>query len=113
MKLYNHIVYGGCSIARMAEAGSRNYDRAIMLPRLLPEEAFNVHSTDPEDTRRLCLRLLLALRRERSRGRAGHWSYSFNRHVGLMQAYLAERRSLAQMEQGAQMQKSPAWDRAL
>ncbi len=113
MKPYNHIVYGSYSIARMVEAGAQNYDREIMLPRLLPDEAFNVHLIDPEDTRRLCLRLLLALRRERSRGRAGHWSYSFNRHVGLMQAYLAERRSLAEMEQGAQMQKSPAWGRAL
>lgn len=113
MRRHNQFVYGSCSIARMVEAGAQNYDREIMLPRLLPDEAFSVHLIGPKDTRRLCLRLLLALRRERSRGRAGHWSYSFNRHVGLMQAYLAERRSLAEMEQGAQMQKSPAWGRAL
>lgn len=65
-----------------------------MLPRLLPMNPIDVEDISEEYTRKLCLRLLSALRRERSRGRAGHWSYDLNRHIGLLQAYRAERRAL-------------------
>jgi hypothetical protein len=39
-------------------------------------------------------RLARALRAERQRGRAGHWSYDLNRHIALAQALDAERRRL-------------------
>lgn len=112
MKKYNRIVYDGCAVACLVDVGVQRYDRAVMLPRLLPEEASGVGLLGVKDTRGLCLRLLLALRRERGRGRAGHWSYSFNRHLGLMQAYRAERQALAAMERSAQNEKSPAEGRA-
>jgi hypothetical protein len=35
------------------------------------------------------------LRAERALGRAGHWTYDINRHIGLMQAYKAETAGLA------------------
>ena len=38
----------------------------------------------------ILVRLRRALRAERSRGRAGHWSYDLNRHIALKQAYEAE-----------------------
>jgi hypothetical protein len=38
---------------------------------------------------------LRALCDERRRGRAGHWSYSLDRHIGLVRAVAAERRELA------------------
>ncbi|WP_321506016.1 hypothetical protein [Breoghania sp.] len=38
----------------------------------------------------LVARLARALRGERRRGRAGHWSYDLNRHIALLQAYRAE-----------------------
>ncbi|MEI2384614.1 hypothetical protein [Breoghania sp. JC706] len=36
-------------------------------------------------------RLARALRGERRRGLAGHWTYDLNRHIALLQAYRAER----------------------
>lgn len=44
-----------------------------------------------EAQRILVARLARALRGERRRGRAGHWTYDINRHIALMQAYRAER----------------------
>ncbi len=38
----------------------------------------------------LVARLARALRGERQRGKAGHWSYDLNRHIALSQAYRAE-----------------------
>jgi hypothetical protein len=35
------------------------------------------------------------LRVERARGRAGHWTYDLNRHIGLLQAMKAEQERLA------------------
>lgn len=79
-----------CSI----DAGVLRYRRREILPRLLPMYPVDIDDVSEECTRKLCLRLLSALRRERSRGRAGHWSYDLNRHIGLLQAYRAERRTL-------------------
>ncbi|WP_206365358.1 DUF6477 family protein [Siculibacillus lacustris] len=76
-------------------AGREAYRRERMLPRLIavgPEEI----ADDTASGRSAVLRRLLrALRGERMRGRAGHWSYSLDRHVGLVQAAAAERRALA------------------
>jgi hypothetical protein len=47
--------------------------------------------------RALVARLARALRAERQRGRAGHWSYDLNRHIALAQALDAERRRLEKL----------------
>jgi hypothetical protein len=44
--------------------------------------------------RNVLARIARALRAERNRGRAGHWTYDLNRHIALAQAYAAERRRL-------------------
>ena len=81
-------------VARSIDAGVLRYRRREMLPRLLSVSPVDIEDISEEYTKKLCLRLLSALRRERSRGRAGHWSYDLNRHIGLLQAYRAERRTL-------------------
>ena len=48
-----------------------------------------------EAQRAVVARLAKALRGERRRGQAGHWTYDLNRHIALMQAYRAERTLLA------------------
>jgi len=54
----------------------------------------------PAARRAIVARLAWALRSERTRGRAGHWTDDLNRHIGLAQAYAAERRQLAVGERG-------------
>ena len=41
-------------------------------------------------SRRLLARLRRALREERQRGKAGHWSYDLNRHIALAEAHKTE-----------------------
>jgi hypothetical protein len=67
--------------------GARRFAPARHVPRLLPDgEDFPL---TPGDRATLVLRLRAALRSERRRGRAGHWSYDLNRHLGLLQALRA------------------------
>ena len=75
--------------------GSACYDRGRMLPRLLPVGPDDISGREPETTRRIVLKLARALRTERARGRAGHWTYDLNRHIGLAQAMKAEQERLA------------------
>jgi hypothetical protein len=75
--------------------GSKAYDRGRILPRVLPIGPDELAGAEPETTRRIVLKLARALRTERARGRAGHWTYDLNRHIGLMQALKAEQERLA------------------
>ncbi len=85
-------------IAGGIAGGIAGWERERMLPRLVavgPEEL-----ADDGRSGRLTIlrRILSALRGERARGRAGHWSYSLDRHIGLVQALAAERRALAALD---------------
>ena len=53
------------------------------------------HSVNEATRRAILTRLARALRAERNRGRAGHWTYDLNRHIALKQAYAAERALMA------------------
>lgn len=66
-----------------------------MLPRLLPVSPAELADDGIAETVRICRMLARALRSERTRGRSGHWTYSLDRHLGLAQAYRAERRHLS------------------
>lgn len=73
-----------------ALAGRRSYERRRDLPRLLP---LWPHEVDPPDLAAhasLLARMRRALRLERQRGLAGHWTYDLARHALLLQAYRAE-----------------------
>jgi len=41
---------------------------------------------EPEEKRRIILRLERMIERERLKGRSRHWSYDLNRHIALKQA---------------------------
>jgi len=70
--------------------GARGYDRALALPRLIALDPRELSGDGPELRRRIVTRLTRALRTERQRGRAGHWTYDLNRHIALLQALQAE-----------------------
>ena len=72
----------------LIDKGAGRYDRDRHLDRLLGGHAglwSEMH--DPAAT---MARLKRALRSQRRLGRAGHWSYDLNRHLGLLQALKAE-----------------------
>lgn len=56
------------------------------IARLIPVSEDEFATSEPEVRRLIAQRLARALRAERKRGRAGHWSYDLNRHLALKQA---------------------------
>jgi len=72
-------------------AGMALWVRERMLPRLVPIGPEEIDDVSRAGRLRVLRRLFGALRGERARGRSGHWSYSLDRHIGLVQAVAAER----------------------
>lgn len=68
--------------------------RDAALASVLPVWPHEVADTSRAGRLKLLTRLRLALREERRRGRAGHWSYDLARHAALLAAYRAETRRL-------------------
>lgn len=64
--------------------------RQRVVARLLGAEKTGEKEEPLEAQRRVVSRLARALRDERRRGQAGHWTYDLNRHIALMQAYRTE-----------------------
>jgi len=77
---------------RQAELYVRDRD----LPRLIPLEAKDLKIADAAAHARLVRKLRRALRAERQRGEAGHWTYDLARHAGLLRAYRLEVATLAE-----------------
>ena len=82
------------SLGITIRAGAESYDRNRHLRRLLPVGPDVVADLSVAGRRKVLRMLARALRAERNRGRAGHWTYDLNRHIALAQAYAAERRGL-------------------
>ena len=74
----------------MVEAGAGCYVRARDLPRLIALWPRELCDQTSEGSLLILSKLRRALRAERRRALAGHWSYELNRHLGLMTAYKAE-----------------------
>ena len=68
----------------------RPYDRRTELPRVLPLWPHEVEDESLEGRRRILAMLRRALRAERRRGIAGHWTYDLARHVELLRVYRLE-----------------------
>jgi hypothetical protein len=83
------------SFAAIVSSGAKTYERRLHLPRVLPIGPDEVADGSPAAIRAIVQRLARALRAERNRGRAGHWTYDLNRHIALAQAYAAERQLMA------------------
>jgi len=90
---------GGSSATRIFGAGTAAsataYVRSRDLPRLLALWPYEIEDKTAEGGRRLLAKLRRALRTERRRARANHWSYDLNRHLGLLSAYKGELANLA------------------
>lgn len=87
-------------LATAVRAGAGDYTRATVLPRLIPIGPDELADDSREGRRRILALLARALRSERRRGRAGHWSYDLNRHIGLKQAMVAEAAGMPRAEAG-------------
>ena len=78
----------------------RPYDRLRDLPGLIPMWPEELRTPSLSAQLRFVVLLRKALREERRRGLAGHWTYSLTRHAGLLAAYRAERASLEALADG-------------
>jgi hypothetical protein len=81
--------HGRCRI-RVARPPQPGFDRRLALGRLL---ALWPHELDDESLAarlRILGRLRKALRAERRRGLAGHWTYDLSRHIELLRLYRTE-----------------------
>lgn len=92
----------GSALGPAVRAGAVAYRREAMLPRLVALPPAELADDGIPAARRIVDRLGRALRAERRRGKAGHWTYDLNRHIGLMQALVAERRRLARLVAAAE-----------
>lgn len=70
--------------------------RTRRLSRLIPLWPGEIEAEDAAAAERVVKALERALRGERRRGRAGHWSYDINRHLALARALREERARLAE-----------------
>ncbi len=71
------------------------YDRAWDLPRLLAVWPRDLEDLSIPGRERMLARLKQALRAERQRGVAGHWTYDVSRHAQLIAAFRVEAAELA------------------
>lgn len=83
------------SVRQTIAHGAEGYDRSRHLVRLIPIGPDELSDDSSAIRRKVLAKLARALRAERSRGRAGHWTYDLNRHLALSQAYAAEKRMAA------------------
>lgn len=90
-----------------ARPDRRGYDRERDLPKLLA--LWPAEVTDRSEAGRLLLlsKLRRALRAERQRGLAGHWTYDLARHRGLLLAYRAETAAALTGTRKAKGQQTP------
>jgi hypothetical protein len=70
-------------------------DRRVALSRLLALWPHELEDESAEARLRVLGRLRKALRAERRRGLAGHWTYDLARHIELLRLYRAELAILA------------------
>jgi hypothetical protein len=82
----------------MVAAGAGTYLRSRDLPKLIALWPRELTDESSEGRGYILRKLKSALRAERRRGLAGHWSYDLNRHLGLISAYRAELAALNQIQ---------------
>jgi hypothetical protein len=68
------------------------YDRRTELARILPLWPAELADDSPRGRQLILAKLRRALRAERRRGIAGHWTYDLARHVELLRVYRLEKR---------------------
>lgn len=76
-------------------ATAEAYRRDLHLPGLLALWPAELADDSHAGRQRIVARLHRALRAERTRGRAGHWTYDLNRHIALLGALRVETAGLS------------------
>ena len=79
---------GGPTIAGARDQNQTPRQRDLL--RLLPLWPHEIADETPAARRRVIALLRRALRAERQRGLAGHWTYDLSRHAQLLAAYRSE-----------------------
>ncbi len=101
--LVRGIVRSGAGTATAGFAIGRagaGYDRALMLPRLLPLGLSDLPTEEEARAAAICARLERALRRERAKAAGLGRGYDLDRHLALVRALKAERRHLSGLRRG-------------
>lgn len=75
---------------RAVRPAQPGYDRHTTLCRVLPLWPQEIEDESPAGRLLIVARLRRALRAERQRGLAGHWTYDLARHAELLRAYKQE-----------------------
>jgi len=96
----------------MVEVEARAYVRDRDLPGLIALWPRELADQSPEGSLLILSKLRRALRAERRRARAGHWSYDLNRHLGLMGAHKGELARLNRTGRGGATQPTSEADTA-
>ena len=78
-------------------------ERLAGLRRLLPLWPHEIEDRSLAGQERICRLLRQALRHQRQRGVAGHWTYDVTRHAALVRVLAPELRRLAAMRATARM----------
>jgi hypothetical protein len=73
----------------------------VELPRVIPLWPHELDDASQEGRRRILAKLRRALRAERRRGLAGHWTYDLARHVELLRVYRLELAASGKSEIGS------------
>jgi hypothetical protein len=98
---------------RLFGAGVRDsaaaYVRSRDLPALVALWPHELADESPDGALRVLAKLRQALRAERVRARAGHWSYDLNRHLALLSAYRGELARLGRSQSLAQPKRARRW----
>jgi hypothetical protein len=76
--------------------------RETQLQKLLPLWPHEIADRSLSGVTRIVTLLARALRSERQRGRAGHWTYDINRHLALVGALREERAALKKLSAQAE-----------
>lgn len=82
-------------------------DRRTAIIRVLALWPRELEDESPAGRRRIVAKLRRALRAERRRGIAGHWTYDLARHVELLRVYREEMAALAGRPHAAPSPRTP------
>lgn len=74
------------------------FERRNELAKFLPMWPVELADTSMRGRTKIIQRLRRAVREERKRGRAGHWTYRLGRHAALIKILAQERAALAEIE---------------
>lgn len=86
------------AVDRTVRAGMGRYRRERQLPGLIAVNPSSLGDRSIAAAEIILARLRRALRAERRRAKAGHWTYDLNRHIALRQAYAAEAQRLTEIK---------------